>query len=319
MRKYGFQGSKNPFIGPMEQSLTNALNIVVYHRQRCSAHSGDGTWQMAMFNDFKTPADNFIAKISAKTGDLAAQVVLTDMFESVFKDMAIKLDAADDLVIPVHGTNTPEHRIIWGPNRNRFYDGSYEERKAALTSLAAEMNTQGCTDAATYITDYITAITDARNAQANRIIKVGDDGTSIETLLNTLIKKLNKNLGVLKSNFGDDDDCEEKVNKFYPLNLLGDRTKGHYQLLVPKGEFRKVAIHTFKTGETIEIINQGDADVWLSMADNADNPVSAGYVALANSSQTKEPSVLGDLTKKYIIATNNNLTTSTDIIFNIKK
>lgn len=319
MRKSGWQGASNAFIKPMEQSIENAGNIVIFHLSRLDTHKTEGTWQLAMFNDFKVPANSFLTLTGQQAGDKQAQVVLTEDFESEFKDMHTKLDEFDSLVRIVLPVNSTGYNLIFGRNRDRFYQGSYQMRIDSLAGMATEMTAQTVPDAATATLAYRDEIIGKRATQSTRMTKVGTDGTSVDTLRQTLIKKLNKNLGGLKFNFGDEDNCQEIVNKYFPLNILGDRSvKGHYQLIVPKSDFRKVAIHLFKEGEMVEL-EIGDADVWISMADNANSPVPSGFRAIAHSVVTVNPVMFGDLTKKYIIATNVNLTISTDLIFNIIK
>jgi len=317
--KKGWKGGSNVFILSMEASLENALNIVVYHKNKLIARQGDGAGWMAMKDDFVPDADLFIELIGLITGDKESQTILTAAFESEFVDMPTKLDEIDSLVRLVHAVNSTEYNLIMGRTRDRFYDGSYEDRQAALLGIANEMHDQGVPDGETFALAYRTDIANKRLKQSTRITKVGTDSTSINTLRETLIRKLNKNRGWLFFNYAMDNDCQKQINAMYPLNLLGDRSvKGHYQLIIPKSDFHKICIHEFKEGEKVEIV-VGDADVWISTADNASSGITSGYLALAGTTVTVDPSVFGDLSKKYIIATNVSLTTSSDIIFNIIK
>ena len=312
-------GIRNPFTAPMERSVTNADNIIIYHLFRLNVHKTEGAWQLAMYNDFATPANAFISAVGTLSGDKEAQTVLTSAFESVFKDMPSQLDIMDDLTRLVHAVNSDPYKLIWGRTRDRFYMGSYSDRIAALLGLANEMTAQTVPDGATAALAYKASIETAHADQQNRMTKVGTDSSSVEALRQTLIKKLNKNRGILISNFAELSNYDQLMEGYFPLNLLGDHAaKGHYQLIIPSGEFRKICIHTFKANEKIDIVG-GDTDVWISTADNANNPISSGYKAVAGVTTRISPSELGDLTKKYVIATNNNLTTSCDLIFNIVK
>jgi hypothetical protein len=319
MSKKGWMGSSNPFIISMERGIQNAVNIVVYHLTRLFLHKGEGAWQLSMYEDFRPEAEQFIAAAGARTGDLSTQVEFTDIYESEFKDMSTKLDSFDDLVRKIHNKNSIPYRAIWGATRNRFYDGTYEQRVGALTALKTEMAAQGVDDGATAVEAYLTEIDDRHKAQQERMVKVGSDGSVINELRPILINKLNKDRGGLISQFAMLVDYQDKVNHYFPLNLLGDRSVwGHYQLIIPKGDFRRICIHTFKDGEKIEITAM-DADAWISTADNADHPITSGYKIAAGTTVIIDPALLGDLSKKFIIATNVNLETSCDLIFNILK
>ncbi len=319
MKKQGWQGASNVMVGSMEKSIDIALNIVVYHLARLYAHRNDGDIQMAMYTDFLVYATEFINMVASLTGDKEAQTVLTESFESEFMEMSPKLDSFDSLTREVHDVNTEPYKLIWGRTRDRFYMGSYELRLAALLALATEMTAQAVPDGAAAVLAYRTSIISKHDNQKSRMDKVGVESNSADALRHILIKKLNKNRGGLIYTYGDDDDCQAKVNKFYPLNLMGDRSHwGHYQLLVPHAEFRKICIHSFKEGEKIEIFADG-CDVWISMADNAYFPITSGYKAINQQSVIIEPALLGNLDKKFIIVTNANLTGTCDLIFNIIK
>ena len=319
MKKKGWQGVSNPFIKPMKKSLPIAVSIVSYHLSRLLFHKDDSALQLAMYDEFKIHAEAFIDNFGGRLGDKITQVQLTKIFKSVFKDMATKLDDFDSLSRAVHRVNSKEYLLIWGRNRYRFYKGSYEDRKGALVALAKAMTAQGVPDGATAVMEYHAEIIDNHSKQQVRMAKVGTDTISVYELRKILIKKLNKNRGTLIHIFGDSDYCEDIVKRYFPINLMGNKNDpGHHQLIIPKADFRKICIHLFKSTEKIEILAE-DADIWICLADNANHPITSGFLAKKGIKYVIYPNQLGDLTKKYVIATNASLTESSDLIFNIRK
>ena len=93
---------------------------------------------------------------------------------------------------------------------------------------------------------------------------------------------------------------------------------GHHQLLVPMGDFRRVCIRSFKPGDTIEVLATG-GDILLGISDNSNNPTTSGYLAKDGKKAIIKPEDMGDITQKIVMATNNNLTKTVDLIFNIIK
>jgi len=319
MKKSGSQLAANLFIISMELSIENALGIIIYHLARLFLHKGDGTWQLDMYNDFEVPANKFISLVGLKSGDSAMQKSHTFLLESVFSDMSINLKKFDTLTRAVHDVDTSEYSDIWFAGRSIFYQGSYNIRLTALEGLANRMSLKNVPLGAAAVTDYHASIKARFAQQQDTMGKINVVAKEVEETRQILIKKLYKNCGGLIFHFGDDNDCQSKVSGYFPLNLLGDRSsKGHNQLIVPKGDFRKVCIHIFKAGEKVEIIALG-ADVWISTADDADHPIASGYKAVNGTRVSIDPLLLGDLSKKYIMATNVNLTDSCDLIFNIVK
>ncbi len=320
MRKEGFQGCSNPFEIPMNVSIPNSVGIVRYHLIRAEAHKGDSPLILAMYNDFSVPANQYIDLFGDRTGDKSTQVILTDIFKLEFKDMSKNLKKFNQLTLDVLDVDSDDYRLIWGFNRNRFYKGSYESRLAALAGLAKIMADKNVPLGATAVLDYRTDIINKHNAQQVGMDLVGNDTGAMYALNHILTKKLNKNRGVLFSLYGDDDDCEDKVKKFYPLNLLGSRSEfGHNQLIVPHSDFRRVCIHLPKEGETLDVLATG-GDAWIALGDNANNPITSGFLA-KDGVQTKglKFDALGDITKKFIMATNVSLSNSCDLILNINK
>jgi hypothetical protein len=229
------------------------------------------------------------------------------------------LNQFDDLVRAVHHVNSEKYNMIWGRTRSRFYHGSYNARLGALDGLANAMTEQGVPLGATAVIAYHDNIVARHNEQQKRMSAKDGNRIDINTLRKILIKKLNKNRNGLMYFFGDDDLCEQIVKNYFPINLLGDRSiKGHHQLIVPKRSFRKIGIHTFKEGEKIKIEVSG-SDVWICTADDAKRGKKSGYKAVNGTHVIIEPSELGDLNKKFLIATNDSLTASCNLIFNIIK
>jgi len=315
--KKGFMGTKNSFIRSMMKSIPIAVAIVVYHLSRLFAHKGDGAIHLAMYNDFAPTANSFISKAGEKGGDIVTQKTLTGFFEDEFKDMAIKLNEFEDLTRSIHGKNTKKYKLIWGDNRKRFYSGSYDDRLGYLKALADAMALQGVPLGEAAVLDYIQEIKDSHAEQQTGMDKVGTDRLSVNALRKILIKKLNKNLGGLNYTYGDDDDCEEKVEIFFPLNLLGDRSlRGHYQMLVSIAGFNKVCSHQSVEGDKAEILVKG-GDAWIALADNADSPITSGYLAKDGEKVIVDFKEIGDITKKVVVVTNPSFTNSIDLIFNI--
>ena len=318
MRK-GFNGSFNVFTSGMERSLQNAVNIIAYVLARLFLHKGDGAMQLSMYTEMKTPGESFIQKASDKIGDKEIQAIDTEEYESEFKDMSTKLNEFETLVIQVFAINSSEYNKILGRTRNRFYRGSYLDRVGALKAMAKEMNNQGATDAADAVLAYITEIEAKHKEQISLMDRVSADRAAIENLRNTLIKKLYKVYGGLMYIYGDEDNSQQLVDSFFPINLLGERTQfGLYQLIVPSADFRRICIHLFQENEMVEVLAVG-SDCWISTADNVISPIASGFMAKDGVSGIIDPKLFGDLSKKIIMATNVNLTSSCDLIFNIIK
>ena len=317
--KIGWIAARNSFTYILERSGVFALMIISYHLSRLFAHKGDGVWQLAMYNDFEPHATAYMDYVGAKKGDIKAQVELTGDFESEFKDMATKLDDFDSLTRDVHPVNSTPYNLIWGHNRYDFYNGSYDSRIAALLGLSKEMTTQTVPLGSAAVLAYRTEIMDKHTAQRNRMVKVGNDRISLSDLIHILAKKLDKNLSGLKFYFGDLDNCEEIVKTYFPINLLGDHgVSGHYQFIVSIADFKRVCIHLPKKGEQYYILVTG-GDALIGSADNADNPITSGYLAKDGVGAYVDPEQIGDITKKVIVVTNKSLTNSIDLIFNIIK
>jgi len=315
----GWTGGKNPIRFSMEKSVDNSTGITRYFLIRADANKGVSPAMLAMYNEFKVPAEAYLDKVGDRTGDESAQVQLTGIVKVKIKEMAPNLKKFNRLVLDIYEEDSDEYKLIWGKNRNRFYNGSFESRIEALTGLAAEMTTQAVPLGATAVLNAKTELLAKYGTQQTRMNKVDADTAAIISQREYLIKLLFKCYGVLIQTYGLNDNAEELIQQFFPLNLMGNRIVfGHHQLLVPMGSFRRVCIRTFKKGDTIEVLVIG-GDVWLALTDNSDNPVTSGYLAKDGMKAIITPEDMGDIADKFVMATNVNLTKTVDLIFNIIK
>ncbi len=316
----GWLGSRNPFKRPMEESMENAVNISVYELEKYLAWKDNADpGFMAMYTDVKADIESLIEMNGQQEEKSTISGAQTDDLEALFTDMKPNLDEFDGLTRAIHAKGSLDYNSIWGANRYRFYKEGYQQRIAALTGLASNMTTFGVPLGAAAVTAYKEQLRLRRLAQHTAIGAGVDNSIAMKALVKILVKKFNKCRGWLNFHYAMADDCEAQVDSFFPLNLLRDHSNnGHYQLIVPSGDIRKVCIHLFKAGEMVELII-GDKDVWICTADDSHHPCTTGYLAIAGSHEIVDPTVFGDLTKKFVMGTNNNLTGSTDVIFNIIK
>jgi len=317
--KSGWRGASNIFEAPMNKSIQNAMSIVTFHQTILNIHKSEGAWQQVMFDDFDPLANDFLHAKGTHMGNYESQKAQTKFFVSAFKEMKSKLDHFDTLTRQIHAVNSDEYKMIWGKTRYRFYHGSYQIRLIHLLGLAQLMTAQEVPLGADAVMEYHDSIAERQQEQQNYMSKSDSGGIDINALRNILIKKLNKNRNGLMYFLGDENNCESLVKTYFPLNLLGNHSmKGHHQLIVPKRDFRRVAIHIFKEGEKIKIVVYG-SDVWIYTADSAKRFTKSGYRAINGETVIIDPSELGDLSKKFIMATNDSNTASCNLIFNILK
>jgi hypothetical protein len=311
-------GSHDYITPSMNASMENAEGIVDYYLNKVTAHQGDNAGILALKNAVATKAGQFLDIRAKYSGDIGAKLAQTEDQNSIRGDMKDTLWEAFNLVIPINGKGTLGFNTIYANGTDELYNGKHLNMVAGLGGLSNLMNANGCAAAGTVISNYRTTIINRHTAQQTAIQLINDDVISEKQLVTDLSAIINQGRGYLIFNYGGTVGYEASVNMYFPLNLLQSHPTGHYQRIIPAGSFRRMCIHIFKPGEMAELI-VGDKDVWVSTAADADHPQPTGYYAIAGSHVTVNPSVFGDPAKKFIIATNLDLTDSTDLIFNIIK
>jgi hypothetical protein len=308
------------YISPsMGQSFDNAEGIVDWYINKLTQHQGDDLGILALLTAISTKGTQFLDIIGKYSGDIDAKLAQTGDKNILIHDMKDNYHASQNIVIPVHGIDSLEFKAIYGGGTDDLYNGTYNQIVAKLAGIATNMTNNGVPAGATFINAYRTTIINRHNAQQQAIQLIADDIILARQLVAQLSTLINGGRGWLTFYYtGIASDYEPLVNVFFALNLLKNHATGHYQRIIPAASFRRMCIHIFKPGEMVELII-GAENCWISTALDADHPVQNGYNAIAGSHVTVNPSVFGDPTKKFIIATNESLTANTDVIFNIIK
>jgi len=318
MAEQGWDGSHDFIKASMKYSMDNAEGIVDYYKNKVTQHQLDDPGILNLKNLVTPKAVQFIDLCGKYSGDVSGKLAQTSAKDVLIGDMRERMTAAKNIVIPVHGLGTLEYEIIYAGGLDDLYNGTYNQVIARLLGIANKMTLQSVPAAALYVNNYRTEIMNRHTSQQNDIQMITDDSILMKSLVVDLGRIINCGRGWLIFHFGGIENYETTVDSYFPLNLLRTHSTGHYQRIIPAAEFRRMCIHIFKPGERAELI-VGDKDVWVSTAEDANHPQATGYHALAGSNVTIDPLLMGDPLKKYVIATNVDLTDSTDLIFNIIK
>ena len=322
MEPINWQGSKNPLRVPMLESVANAIGILTFTRNALFANIGNpdpGFLQIFKETDFLYQQVLVIygAKGSAET----AKTANTASVELLFTGMKTNLDAFDDAVRPVFGKGSLEYESVWGKTRDRFYQGSYEERISALLGLATAMHDYpALASAEGLVNDYYKSVLLGRETQQGLISSFKTDGVSGTTLIEACIKQMDRNLGWLKFFFALQTDAQAQVNNFFDLSKIITHASKEYPVNVSKASWAVACIHTFKSTDMLEITVDGPEDVLICLKE--DGKVPCGTTAYRGISGTKvkvlATVIFPDLTSgRQVIGTNTSMVQATHFIITI--
>ena len=322
MEPINWQASKNPFRAAMLESVANATGIVTFTRNALlvsSTNPDPGFMKIFKETDFLYQQVVVIYGIKGSTE--TNKTANTANVELLFTGMKTNLDAFDDAVRAISAKGSLEYNSIWGKNRNRFYEGTYEERLSALLGLANAMDAYSdMGDAAKLVMTYYNSVLSAREIQQGLITSFKKDGVNGTTLLEACILQMDRNLGWLKFFYALQIDAQAQVNTFFDLAKIITYASKVYPTNISKASWAVACIHTLKATDTIEIQVDGPEDVLICLKEDSKNP--CGTTAYRATAGTKikvlAPVIFPDLTAgRQIIGTNTSMAQATHFILSI--
>ena len=315
-------GTHNYIRAAMEESLLNALGISTFTRNMLyAARNNPETGFMLIYTETDLVYNAFLDAVGIKRGTGTSKEAYTDNVETLFKQMKPHLNHFETLTRNFFEIDTLEFSNIWGSSRNKFYNGSYEQRELSLKAVADKMLTYpNLVSASAEVLAWCDQLKSARVTQQGLIGGYKTNTSQVHNATEAMILQLYRALSWLNYFYALLPNHQENVNAFFDTNKIKFyKNKKIYVKHIPAGGFVKLCIHKSKSTDIFKVLVDGEEDVYLSSAINNTTPgTNTDFKATAGVLlEKKSTEVLTDLTKTHIIATNSSLTNSTHIIFEI--
>jgi len=323
METIDWQGSRNALRAAMEESVENALGISTYTRNALFARKDDPDPGFGViFAETDEKYNVLLQSMGIKEGADSTQTGYTKNVEKVYEDMAVKLNHFDDLVRPIFAYGTLEYNTIWGPNRNRFYRGSYEQRENAVQGMAKAMNQYPALAAVEVkVLEYYNVLKTARESQQGLISGAKTYGREVFVAIEDLILQLDRDLGWLKFYYALQDDAQGKVNAFFDLSkIINHNNNKVYPCHIPIDGNVRVCLHTFKETDRIKIMADGSEDFYLFLVVDSKwnlDPQKGYRVTAGTIIEKPVKEIFPDLTYRQVMALNSSNVKPTHFVFEI--
>ncbi len=177
------------------------------------------------------------------------------------------------------------------------YDILIERYKNAVTAHVADLEAAFVTEANTKITAFLTI----RAAQVNLINLVSGKRTVSATSREELEKQVMKDLLIIASN---NVGKPEVMPDYFDQSIIRPASKKIYTGNVAPSSTVNVLVHLFEEGETVIISNTGNSSMQFGLCVDALQPVTGGVLLEAGITKSVPANELGDITLKYMNATN---------------
>jgi hypothetical protein len=323
METIDWQGSHNHLRAAMEESVENAENIATFTRNALHPYqSNPDPGYGILFTETDEKLNKLNLNLGYKGGSETTRIGSTKFMELAYADMSDKLTHFDDLTRPVFGKKTQEYANIWGPNRNRFYHGSYKQREDALFAMAGVMgNYPDLDDLKAEVLAYANELKSKRESQQELISGTKTYSAEVFNWIELLIQQMMRNLGWLNFKYALQPDAQAKVNAFFDLSRIMNHSHNKiYPCHVPINGSVKVCRRAFKITDKVKITIDGSEDVFLFCVPNSEWSLdpSKGYRAVSGTIIEKlAKDVFPDLTYKQVMGLNSSTTKPTHFEFEI--
>jgi len=226
-----------------------------------------------------------------------------------FKDMQPQIEHFQDVFRGIWGKKTTQYRGVWGRNLDRFYKGPYVVRGNAMLALSTATRDLGGAPIialADEMLAYADLLKGTRTDQQGKMAAVKTSSTNIKNTVTSASTFLFKIYGRTIMLYAEDAGFEKLIAAIYPIGLLVEHPNpGHYPMIVSAGKLHRVCILNDKAGKKF-VINMIDclSNVLFTYSDDSQHAGLGGYEAtMGLAAVTIEPREVGDITKKFIIAT----------------
>ena len=324
MKTTDWIGSRNPFRAAMEASVSNAMSIGTYTLNSLyNARNNPDPGFMALYNETDISMEVLINAMGVKGSVATIKGATTNFMKSEFKNMKDKLNHFDDLIRPVLGSGSSDYRSVWGPNRNRFYHGSYASRAEALTAFAGGLERfPTLATAVVEVNEYHNSLFDTRRSQIGLISNFKQNSATVKNAIEDLILQMERNLSWLRFFYARVPGGRSKVNAFFDIRrIMRHANRKVYVHHVAISGHVKVCRHQFKETDRIKITVDGLADLYFFLIANGKMhfpDINSTYCAKAGTIiELPAKEIFPDFTYKQVMVYNLNPEKDSHYIFEV--
>ncbi len=318
-KQKGTNLGKNPFMRAMISSVENAGTICAAILNALYDARLTDSRILDLYNYFlplNTAVQNIIIALS---GDMIRKKGATNQIEMTQEGLQPFIHAIFLAIENVYAKGTVGYKRLLAGGTASFYKVSKNGKLTRLNALNTAIGTDVSLAAVkVLVEDLIEQLGGDIKAQSTEIFHVKTDSASVKTAVANAANGVWYVYHGLMMVYTLD---PALALALLPMEFIYKASKQtSKKVYVPKASIRKILSHLFKIGETITMKNNGTTDLWVGFAETVKDGVKAWYLLPAGETVTAiNYNVLGDVTFKFVMVKNSDLTTSGDITFSINK
>ena len=304
-----------PFDAAVFSSVSNGSAISQYVYNAIAAYPGSDARLIALkpyFLPINTALQNYV---TTKTLNLNARISDNKDIKKYFIGFKDELYDWTRQISNVYRKGSTDYDRMMLGGATSFYTGTPSEKLVRINTLISEFGTnEDLADLKIQVQAFGTGLSNLINLQGGHTSIVVGDSSTIHTLLDNVSKGMWYIYGTMITVYNHD---PSKILMFFPMRMIYKAAnEKRYTLVVPKHSMRKICSHTFKTGETVSMTNNEVVDLKVGFTrDSKVEPTTWYTLAAGHSVNDINPTVIGDIAKKFIMVKNEDLETSGDITF----
>ena len=215
----------NPFEVLSKRSLRKLLIFATDHYDKLSALSANDVFLQTLFQTLEKPFQEFSTSFQAISSTNSTYQSKTQVFETKIIELsAEKIKRWDIKIQNEFLEGTEEYKSILPQGRKPFQTGMYEERVAAVQTLAQKLKNYAILSALqTEINDYALELRSLRSEQQGKEVLSRNAEIELRQKAASLIQAMHRIFGGLIWHFGGD---TQRIESLYELRWLRNTSKG---------------------------------------------------------------------------------------------
>ena len=307
MAKKGSKLGKNPFTYVMELGIVIALTISKYVMDALNGYTGLDPKIIALKAYYKPKHDALVAEAAKKSSNVNIRKEDTKTIKKTIKDFGTELNDWVSQIIAVYKIGSEKYDLLMMGGRTSFTQGSREAKALLMNPLAQAIgDDEDLADLKAQVIGYREDFNAQTAKQSVDKTTVGTNIVEVSDAQKDCAKGLWYVYCQLIMVYIDN---PLLALAFFPMDLIykAEHEK-RYGLLVPAHTFRKICIHLFKVGETVTLMNKGMIDLQVALSPKSKTLPETWYNLPAGTTVTINPALLGNITYKFMLVKNQDLT-----------
>ncbi len=297
----------NPFMATAKRSYKQATKISTYHDAQLQAKAANDPFFVPMYNTYHAAHETLNGAYTTWLSQGGTQKGSTLSVDQLLVLLSPKkVNGWEYTIQGVFDKTSPEYVALFPQARYPFSTGGKESRIAAVEQLSKSLTGIASLEAVkTDVDSFYAQLTNKRQVQLGHKGDTESKSSAIEIAIEAAMTEMYGNLGMLISHYKNN---LSLIAAFFDLDTIRNHDQLVFNKTVKPKKISNIMQHTFAAGDSLTIINDGNAplEFYLAADKKAAHNGTATLKLLPNTQQTIAITQLGDIANTFVNVLNDN-------------